>query len=221
MQGLTQNLEFAVGEITELSARDRSKLQRTDPRPNESGDGIADFVEHLAHDPVATFVDHNPNNRAVLSIANWPNHLRRGSLPVDHDSAPEPIQHFRWWVSIEKGFIFLVDAVAWVHDSVGHFTIVRQQQQALGLPIKAANRHNPFVDGDQIHDGVAAAFVRRRRNVAARFVEQDIATADGWNQLAVDFNFLRTGINAGTEFSDNDAVNANSSFENKVFGAPA
>ncbi len=221
MECLTKRLQFAIGEVAEGSARNRSQLKRSDSRPNQFDDRIADLIEHLADDSVAPFVDHDTNDRSIFCIANRTDHFRQSALAVDGDSASKAVKDLRWGVTVEECFVLLVDPVAWMHDAVGDLAIVRQQQQSLGLAIETAYRNDTLVDGHEVHDGVSAALVRHRRDVTTRLVEQNVASAHSRDQLAVDFDLLRTGIYFATEFSDDFAVDSDASFENQFLGAPS
>lgn len=165
-------------------------------------------------------MDDDADDRAVFCVADWSDHLWSGALAVDRDAPAEPIEDFRRRVAVEQRLILLVDPIAGMHDTVGDFAVVRQQQQAFGLPVEPADRHDALVDRHEVHDGVAASLVRCRRDVAAGLVEQNIAPADGRDQLAVDLDLLGGGIDFAAKLGDDLAVNTDASFEDQLLGAP-
>jgi len=126
MDRLAERLQFAVGQVTECTAWDRAELQRTNACSDQLDDRVADLVEHLADDPVATFVDDDSDDRAAFGIADRADHLRDGALAVDCNASSEPVEHLRRRVAVEQCFVLLVDPVARVHDTVGDLAIVGQ-----------------------------------------------------------------------------------------------
>jgi hypothetical protein len=220
VQRLAECLQLAVGQIAERPARNRAELERANPRPDQLGDRVADLVKHLADDPVAALVDDDADDRAVLGVANRADHLWNGALAVDRDAPAEPVEHLRRRIAVEQRLVLLVDPVAGMHDTVGNFAVVRQQEQAFSLPVEPADRHDTLVDRHEVHDGVAAAFVGRRRNVAAGLVEQDVAPSDGRDQLAIDFDLLGGGIDFAPKLGDDFTVHTDAPFEDQLLGAP-
>lgn len=220
-QRLTQRIQLPVGEIAEGAAWDRAKLERTDPRADQFQHRVANLIEHLADNPVAPLVNDDPDDRAVLGVADRPDHLRRRALAVDRDAAPEPIEHLRRRIAVQQSFVLLVDPIAWVHDAVRHLAIVRQQQETLGLPVEPANRHDAFIDRHEIHDRVAAALVGCRGDIATGLVEEDVAPPDVRDQLAIDLDLLGGGIDLAAKLSDDLTVNTHAAADDQLLGAPA
>ena len=221
MQRLAQRPELTVGQVAKGATGDRAELERANPRPDQLEDRVADLVKHLAHDPVATLMDHDPDDRAVLGVTDRANHLGRRALAVNRDAAPEPVKHLRRRIAVQQGLVLFVDAVAGVHHAVRDLAVIRQQQQSLGLPVEPANRDDALVDRHEVHDGVAAAFVGCRCDVAAGLVQQDIAPTDGWDQLAVNLDLLGTGVNLAAEFGDDLAVDPHTPVEDQFLRAPS
>lgn len=221
MERFAESLQLTVGEIPKRSSRNCAQLQRSNSSANEFDDGIADLVKHLADDAVSTFVDHDPNNGAIFGVADWSDHFRQRPLAIDHNATPEAIENFRRWVTIQECFVLLVDSVARMHNAIGDFTIVRQQQEPLGLPVESSDRYDALIDRYEIHDGVSAAFVGGGRDVAARLVEQNVSTADGRDQLPVDLNLLRAGIDLAAQFGDDLTIDSDASIKDQFLGAPS
>jgi hypothetical protein len=190
MQCLAELCQLAVGKVTERPARDRAELERPDPRSDQLENRVAHFVEHLADNPVAPLVDDDPNDRAILGVTDWPDHLRRCPLAIDDDPASQPVEGLWRRVAVQQRLVLLVDPVARMHDAVGDLAVVGQQQQAFGLPVQPADRDDPLVDGNEVHNGVAAALVGGCRDVATRLVEQNVPPANDRDELPVDFDLL-------------------------------
>ena len=73
------------------------------------------------------------------------------------------------------GIVALPDAVAGREDAVGKVSVVRQQEQALGILVEPADRHDaelPVCLRDEVHDGLRFRVVRGGE-IARGLMEQD------------------------------------------------
>jgi len=165
-------------------------------------------------------MDDNPDDRAVLGVADRTDHLGDRALTVDDDATAEAVEDFRRWIAVQECLVLLLDPKAGVHDTMGDLAIVCQQQQPLGLAIEPSDWHDALVDRHEVHDGVAAALVGGGRDVATRLVEQNVASSNCRDQLTVDLDLLCVGVNLAAEFGDDLAINADTPFEDQFFGAP-
>jgi hypothetical protein len=125
---LAQLQQFTVREIAELTTRDVSELERSDSRSNQLRHWITDLVEHASNDPVASFVEDDANDKAVLGVLDRTHHRRFRALPIDDDPPAKSLESCRWRKSVEQCLVLLVDLEARVHDAVRDFAIVGEQE---------------------------------------------------------------------------------------------
>jgi hypothetical protein len=221
MQCLAQLLQFAVGQIAPLPARNAGQLQRSYARAHQLEDRIADLFKHAPHDAIAALVQHDAHERAILPVAQGPDDRRRGALAVHDDAASQALQRGGGRVAVQQHFVLFFKFEAWVHDAKCDFAVVGKEQQALGGPIEAPHGHDTLRNGHQFHDRAAVAFVRRGCDVAGGLVEHDVAASGVRDQLAVDFDLLGFGVNLRAEFGDDATIDAHAPVDNHCFSTPA
>lgn len=161
-------------------------------------------------------MDHNPEYRTGLLIAHRPNLLGDHPLSLHRHPAPQLFQDFRRWMPIDERLIFLFQLVAGMGDAKGDVTIIREQQQAGGLPIESANRHDPFRDFDEVHDRPPSPLIARRRDVSGRLIQQNIAPLLGPQWFAIDRDLLTRGIDLCPQFTDYAPVDRNPAFQDQL-----
>jgi hypothetical protein len=71
-------------------------------------------------------VDHDPDNRAVVSDSNWLDDLRSRLLAIDHDPPPQTFQRGWWRMTVKECLVFLVDLVSRMHNPVCNLAVIRQ-----------------------------------------------------------------------------------------------
>ena len=126
-------------------------------------DRVADGLAHPADLAVAALVDRDPQHAGTRL-----RHLRRRRRPVVELDAVAQAAHGAGAhrAAADRGQVLLVEPVAGMGDAVGQLTVVRQQQQALGVGVEAADREHPRLGGHELDDGRAAVGVLRRRDDA-------------------------------------------------------
>lgn len=221
MDRLAQRLEFPIGQVSPGPAWDRAKLQWPDSRADEAHDRVSNFLEHTADNAVAPFVDDDADDGTVLGVAHRPDDRWSRPLPIDVDALAELLEHRCRRVSVEQRLVLLLDLEARMHDAVRDLAIVRQQQQPLGLAVEPANWDDALVDWHEIHDGVASALVVGRRDVSARFVEQDVAAARVRDEHPVDLDLLPFGVDLSAERGDNDSIDPDTPLGDHLLGLAA
>ena len=84
-----------------------------------------------------------------------------------------------------------------VHDVVGKFAVIRQQQQSFGVLVQSADGVNPFFHAvQQVHDTAAVEFIGSSGDIASRLVQHEITlyfSARDANGFSVDRNEVGTG----------------------------
>lgn len=213
MERLSQLQELAFAQFTPVAARDIAELQRTDSRPDELEDRVADLFEHPSHDPVTPLVNHDPDDRSVFGVLDRADDLRLRPLAVDDDATAQPVQRGGRRMPVEQRLVFLIDLVARVHDSVGNQAIVREQEQPFGLPVEPSDRHDALPDLDEIHDRVAPTLVRHRCDVAPGLVQDNVPHRRARDDLAVYLDLLPHWVNLRAKLGDDDAIHTHASLD--------
>lgn len=122
---------------------------------------------------------------------------------------------------IEERFVLLIEFVPRVHDPVRDVTIVRQQQQSLGVAIEPPDRNHPPLNTHQVHDGIAPTLVGCRRDIALGLVKQQVSSSRIGDELAVDFDLLPLPVDLRPHLGDDLTVDAHAPFRNQLLRPPA
>lgn len=85
------------------------------------------------------------------------------------------------------------------------------------MAIEPADRNDPLGNIDQVEDGSASSLVARRRDVAIRLVEQDVAPPLVLQRLAIDPDLLELRVDLNSQLGDDGAVDGYPAFTNQVF----
>lgn len=146
-------------------------MQGAQANPGQPHHVIADPLHHAADDPVAPFVNHDPENGAFVLVPDSPEFIRFDPLTIDHNAVGKFIECRPRWMSIQQDLVFLLEFVSGMRDPVRQLAIVRQQQQAGCRPVEPANGHDPFRYVDQIEYRPPAPLIAGSRDVSLRLVE--------------------------------------------------
>ena len=102
--------------------------------------------------------------------------------------------------------IFLFETEFRVHDPVGQLAIIREEQQSLGVAVEPSNGVEALGGVDEIHHRTPLALVAGGGDVAARFVEHDVAAALRANEFAINADGVGVGIGLAAKLRDDHAV---------------
>ena len=129
---------------------------------------MTDGVTHTTNLAIPAFVDGDPEGPG-----RHDRNPRRCRHPVvEFDTAPEPAEVGRRRFAFDLGQVLLGDAERGVREPVGQVAVVREEQQALGVGIEAADREHARLGGHELDDGRAPVRVARRRDHTRRLVQQ-------------------------------------------------
>jgi hypothetical protein len=187
----------------------------TDADAPESLDRDADGVHDVPHQMVGAFVDHHLEDEPLGRSPQDPELLRNHAVPVDHHAVPDPLQDHVARTRQRQDVVLLVELVARVHDPVGDVAVVGQQQQTLGVAIEAAHWVDALRDLDDVHHRAAVPLVLGRRDVTARFVEDQVPRTLRPEELAVDSDLGTRRVGLGAELRHDLAVDGDSSGSNQ------
>ena len=137
---------------------------------HESRDRVADRLAHPPHLAVAALVDRDAQHARARLGRPWPG--RSGRRRARRRRAGGGSRRRCTVAAADRGQVLLVDAVAGVGDAVGQLAVVREQQQALGVGVEAADREHPRLVGHELDHGRAAVGVLGRGDDAGRLVQQ-------------------------------------------------
>ena len=194
-------LDLGVGQRPPRAPGARpAVLERADARPHQPRHRVADGLAHPPDLAVAALVDRDPQHAG----AGLGDLGRGGHAVLELDAVAQPAQRARAdLAAVDGGQVLLVDAVAGVGDAVGQLAVVRQQQEALGVGVEAADGEHPRLVGHQLDDGRAPVGVLGRRDDAGRLVQQVVDEAGlGADRRAVDLDEVDVGVDPPAEHGD-------------------
>lgn len=181
---------------------------------------MADLLHDPAHLAAASFVDDHPQQRGLPRLFEYLDLRGAGAPAVEHEAAaPDLFQRAGRGVPGDERVVFLVDAVARVGDAVGEFPVIRQQQQPLAVHVESAHREDavaPVGGGEEVVDGAPALGVAGGRQVAARFVQHEIARPGALQHLPVDPDLGALRVNLGPQFACDLPIDADAPFEDHL-----
>lgn len=133
------------------------------------------FEKHSAHLSLSSLLDHQFND---ISIGL--NRFRRPSRTVfEHRAALEMIDLRRGDNTIDNGSISLIHAPRRVEESMSQLPIVGEQKNSESLTVEPSYRIDSSFPpdrrcGEEIHDCRAPLWVRDRRDIPLRLVQQEV-----------------------------------------------
>jgi hypothetical protein len=117
--------------------------------------------------------------------------------------------------------ILLVELIPRVHDPVGDVAVVGEEEETFGVAVEPTHRVDPFPDLDDVHHRPAVAFVFRSRDIAARFVEDQIARPLCPEQLPIDLDLGASWIGFGAELGHHLPVDGHPSGRDESLRRPS
>jgi hypothetical protein len=156
-------------------------------------------------------MDHHPQDETFRRLPENSELLRDHAVTIDDDPVAHALQHILRRTSERQDVVLLVEFVARVHDSIRHVSVVGQEEESLGVAIEPADWVNPLRDLDDVHDGAPVPLVLRRRDVATRFVQDEITWPLRPQQLSVDADLGANRIGSRAELGHDLAVDAHPS----------
>ena len=113
------------------------------------------------------------------------------ALAVEKDSAQKFGRENRVPGALQDHLVFLVDLVARMREPLCQFAVIREQEQAFALRIKATNVKEPRkLRRKKVKDGVARIRVAPGGDKTGRFVQGDRHRRIGVNDMTIDFDVV-------------------------------
>lgn len=200
------------------SAWDASERQWANALTAEARDRDARRLHHSADNSIHPFVDDDRQQYAIRSLAHDAELMRYDPLAVDFDSGPHPLHHALRWLLRREHQIFFREAVPWVHDPIGDFTVVGEEEEPFRVAIEATDRIESWFRRNQLHHRPPVPLIARRSNESRRLVQHDILIGLAANLPSVNPNRSANGVDSGTQFSDDLAVNRDAPRADELFG---
>ena len=172
---------------------------------------MPDRIAHLANLSRAPFVDRNAERGGLSLRPARGKELDLGrarTTAVDDHPARQALEVVRIGNAEHFDLIDPLDLVARMGQGGGEVAVVGENQEPFGVEIEPADRIDVLPDTlQQIEDGAAMLRVRSRRNVVARFVQEEIAVVLGALDAAfVDPDVVDIGIGLGAKLGHGQTV---------------
>ena len=143
---------------------------------------MPDGLEHPPHLPVPTLVQHELEAGRAQSSG-----LRGGGRAVvELDAVREAAKHVVRGLALDVRHVRLLDAVARMGEPVRKRSVVRQEEDARRVAVEPPHGDDPHLAADEVDHGRPALRVARRRDRAARLVQQNVPKPLGADRAAVD-----------------------------------
>ncbi len=220
VEGLEERGPLAGGEVAPLAERDALEAERTDANPSQPRDGDTNHLHDPMHDVVHPLVDHDLEDEPFVGFPQDAELPRHHLPPVDRHAVANALQGLLARARKGEDVVLLVEFVTGMHHAVRDVPIVGEQEQPLGVPVEAADWEDALGHVDQIHDRATIPLVAGRRDVAAWLVEEQVARLLGPQELAVDPDLRRPGINFGPQLGDDVAVDGHAPGPDQFLGRP-
>src|SRR4249919_1882456 len=161
---IAERLDLVGGEGAPLPGREAPGRDPGVRRPVQMDHRMPDRGAHPPHLAVSALVDGDVDDaRPAASDVGG----RRRPV-VELDARPQALKHVVAGVTLHARTIRLGDAVARVHQPVGEAAVVREQEDAGGVAIEAADGKQARAGLDEARHGRPALRVMSRRHDAAR-----------------------------------------------------
>ena len=217
MNRFEECLLLASAEIAPEPDRQSGNAERSDAHAGELVDRDAGKIHHAADDVVHPLMERDRQDRSITGFAQEPELVRNDPLAFDFDTTAHSLDHPDVGAFRRVDVVLLFESEAGVHDPVGEFSVIREEQQAFGLPVEAADGIESFPGVDEIHHRAAVAFVTRGGDVAARLVQHDVASTLRFDDFAIDANDVAIRIGFGAEFGDRFTIDRYAAGQNHLF----
>jgi len=162
-------------------------------------------------------VDHHPEDGAGLLGTDRLDRTHRDRTPADGHAPPELLDHARRWEAVDEHLVLLLELVARVGDAVDQVSVVAEQEEAGAVAIEPASRDDSLRYLDQVEHRPPASLVASGRDVADRFVEDEVAPPLRSQRPAVDPDVLSLRIDAHAHLADHCPVHRDPARSNQLF----
>jgi hypothetical protein len=200
-----------------MPARKIAEAQSANANSDKAFHFVTDFVKH----PANLTINSLPQNHAQPRRLEWVDCLEARALAVQHDAAQQFRSERRVPRAIERDLVFLFDLESRMSQPLGEIAVIREEKQAFGLRVEAADVEKSRQMGrEKIEDRIARIRIASRRNETGRLMQHDVEPPLAVNEFAVDFNVVAVpGLRA--EISADLAVDRDATGRDQFIAMPA
>ncbi len=215
----------SFGDLAQLTHGQVAVLAGLDPLDGQRSNPMAAKLDDVdvgrLHDPpdgvIEPLMDHEPDPDSLAGLAEQPDLIRDHVPVVDPNAIAKVLECPVGRPLIGQDVVFLGELVAGVHDAVGQFPVIRQEEQPFGVPIQPTDRIQALLRLDEVHDRPPLAVVLHGRDVTGRLVQQHRPEPLRAGDLAVDLNLVGYRVDPGAEFGHNDAIDEDAATGDEFF----
>jgi hypothetical protein len=171
LERFDQPSQLSRRQIAPGAQRNAAYCEWTDANAPQPFDRYPRRLHHPPHDVRHPLVQVHPQPDAVAFFAQKANLVGNDQLAVQRYAISQSLERHVGRSLRRQDMIFLRQPKAGVHDAIGDFAIIRQEQQSLGDAVEPAHRVNALFDLDEIEHRPPIPLVAGSRDVAAWFVE--------------------------------------------------
>ena len=195
--GVANGTQFFCGQIPISTRLQHAQFQRADAGSPQAGNFQPQRFAHPANLAVSALLNGHQQYDTVWFFGFHNDVCRQGHFAVQFHAAGKGNQLFFGNIRPNGNPIGLGNMAARVHDVVGKFAVIRQQQESFGVLVQSADGVNPFFHAvQQVHDTAAVEFIGSGGDIASGLVQHEITLdffARDANGFSVDGNEVGTG----------------------------
>ena len=173
-----------------MAARYIPKPHSTDPDTHETFHFVANCMKHPANLPIDSLTQDHVQT-------GWCERVKPrdyGALAVEKNSAQQFRRKRRIPWSIQSHLVFFLDFIARMREPLGQFTIVCENEEALGLRIEAADiEETRKLRRKKIKNRVVCVRIAFGRDETSRLIHHDVQRPLGVEEFPVHFHVIAQG----------------------------
>jgi len=219
----TQSPHLVEGQVTIGADRKVSEVQVADLGPFELDHGMAGEVDHAPYLAFSALVDRDLDPGVGLFLAELSHLCGRRSAVLEENALFQILDVPVLQKSLDLHQVGLRKLVPGMGHQVGEITVVRQQEQALGVVVEPAHGIDTDLDAlQEMRDDRAALGVRHGRDETGRFVQHDVGLGLlRVDEFTVDLDVIIVRVGLGSQFCHDLPVHPHPAFEDDIFRRPA
>lgn len=172
---------------------------------------MPDGLKHPPHLSLPSGVNGQLDPRGRLAGVQEANPGRSRRSIIEQDALLQSIESVLCRPPFDLGLVYLLHTEARVGEAESQFTVVGDDEQALGVSVEAAGGiETSILHPEQVEHGLPAALVASRRDRTPRLVEQHVHPGLDHEGAAVELHAVGALIHRRARAGDDLAVNPDS-----------
>ncbi len=217
---LAEGLDLRPGQKPPLPRQQVAEGELPNGDTLELMDLVAELREHAADLAVLPLVENHLEDGALLVLGFEMDVLSAGHSLREADAAAELVEGFRSGNPRHLDEVFLLDAIPWVGEEIGQFTVVGDEDQPFAHPVEPADGKQPLFPRHEVDDAWPAVRVEVRGHDADRLGEHVDDPLRVGKPLAVDADLLAERIDPGAELCDHLTVDLDAPGRDQFLAVP-